>query len=300
VCHLTDIVTDRRGDICDHQTLEASIAGDSPEIIFHLAAQPIVSASYDDPRATFNTNVIGTLNVLEAARKNSATRAVVCVTTDKVYANNEWHWGYRENDPLGGKDPYSASKSAAEMVVHTYQHAFSTNNTLIASARGGNIIGGGDWARDRIVPDFVRAAGTGRPLILRDPSATRPWQHVLALIHGYLLLGERLLAGDRTVVDGWNFGPSDDGERDVGTLVGYLEKTWPSVSIKVGDRPFSESHFLHLNSEKSRKILGWKPPLDFDESVTWTGEWYRSFYETPSLARRVTLEQIEAYRDRLR
>lgn len=299
---LAGTVTDYRGDIRDHESLEERISAFAPEIVFHLAAQPIVSASYLDPRETFDVNVMGTLNVLEAARTCSATRAVVCVTTDKVYVNNEWHWGYRENDPLGGSDPYSASKSASEMVIRTYQEALAprANNMLVAAARGGNIIGGGDWARDRIVPDYMRAAISGNPLTLRDPSATRPWQHVLALVHGYLLLGERLLAGDQSAVGGWNFGPGDDGERDVAGLVQNLAKVWPRVAVTVRDKPFKESHFLHLNSEKARRMLGWAPALGFEEAVAWTGSWYRSFYESPMLARSITTQQIQSYRDRLR
>ena len=192
---LKDRLSSTIGDIRDSEGVNAFFQARSPEIVFHLAAQPIVSAGYDDPRGTFETNVIGTLNVLEAARQCRSTRAVVCITTDKVYKNKEWEWGYREIDALGGTDPYSASKSAAEMVVQTYQAALAprTNGVLIAAARGGNIIGGGDWAENRVVPDFVRAALAGKPLVLRNPSATRPWQHVMALAHAYLVLGHRLI-----------------------------------------------------------------------------------------------------------
>lgn len=298
---LGDQVHSRIGDICDVETTNAFFKDCQPDIVLHLAAQSIVSAGYEDPHRTFNTNVMGTLNVLEAARKCESTRAAVCVTTDKVYKEDAGSRAHCETDPLGGRDPYSASKSASEMVIHTYQHALNRlgNGMVIASARGGNIIGGGDWADNRIVPDFVRAVSKGETLTLRDPTATRPWQHVLALVHGYLMLGHRLLTEADTSIDAWNFGPNDDGERSVGDLVDILGKRWSGVEVVKGEAGFGESHFLSLNSEKARSVLGWKPPLDFAKAVEWTAEWYSGYLEAPGNAHALATRQIEAYRSML-
>jgi len=289
------------GDICQREAVSAFFKDSQPEVVFHLAAQPIVSVGYDDPHLTFNTNVMGTLNVLEAAKNQGGVKAVVCVTTDKVYRNDEWCWGYREIDPLGGKDPYSASKSACEMVVQTYQKAICTepDSPLIASARGGNIIGGGDWAENRIVPDFVRAQAQGAPLMLRNPSATRPWQHVLALVHGYFLLAGHMLSNNRSVVDAWNFGPAEDGERSVRDLVEGLNSVWSGCEIQFGEAAFSEAKYLAVSSEKARKELGWVPGIDFNDTVLWTGQWYRDHVQGNGSAHALIVEQINQYRDRI-
>lgn len=289
------------GNICDRHIVDKFFETTRPDIVIHLAAQPIVSVGYSDPYDTFNTNVMGTLNVLEAARNTASVRAAVCVTTDKVYENKEWQWGYREADALGGKDPYSASKSACEMVIHTYQQALAprANGMLISSARGGNIIGGGDWAENRIVPDFVRAASSGGNLELRNPTATRPWQHVLALVHGYLLLGSKLLDKDASMATSWNFGPTDSGEREVGDLVKTLQANWHGVDVSYGEGTFKESHYLHLTSERARKILGWVPPLDFEMTAKWTADWYKEFYASPDKAKNVTFDQLSTYREKI-
>lgn len=290
----------RIGDICRRETVDSVFKEFDPEIIFHLAAQPIVSVGYDDPHMTFEANVMGTLNILEAARNTKSAKAVVCVTTDKVYDNREWVWGYREIDHLGGKDPYSASKSACEMVIKTYQQSLAPigNGVKIAAARGGNIIGGGDWAENRIVPDFVRAAtGNGR-LELRNPSATRPWQHVLALVHGYIQLGNKLFSGETGFDSSWNFGPASDGEKSVGTLTDQLLEIWPEVDVSCSQQLFKESHFLSLNSDKAIKELAWKPGLNFNETVEWTGRWYFDFHNGKK-ADVLTLNQVDDYRRRI-
>jgi len=288
------------GDITDREKVNSVFRNFRPEVVFHLAAQPIVSAAYEDPFLTFDTNVMGTLNILEAARNCDSTKAVVCVTTDKVYDNREWVWGYRECDPLGGTDPYSASKSACEMVINTYQKVLApkANHVAIAAARGGNIIGGGDWAQDRIVPDFVRAAGAGKKLELRNPDATRPWQHVLALVHGYIQLASALLAKPSDTVGAWNFGSDTGSQKSVGDLVGEIQKHWPNVSTNMKKGNFKESHFLSLSSEKAEKTLGWQPGLDFSETVEWTSRWYRRFYEGEAAAT-LTEKQIIDYRTRI-
>jgi len=289
-------------DICDKGAVDKFFAEVQPNIFIHLAAQPIVSVGYDDPHRTFNTNAMGTLNVLEASRNTASVRGAVCITTDKVYENKEWAWGYRETDPLGGKDPYSASKFATEMVIHTYQESLAPrgNGMLITFARGGNIIGGGDWAENRIVPDFVRAASTGDTLELRNLNATRLWQRVIALVHGYLVLGSKLLQGETSVATARNFGPSDNGEREVGDLVKSLQDHWANADIRFGEGTYKESHFLNLSSEKARKTLDWHPPLDFDKTVKWTANWYRSFYKDLSSIKNVTQQQLNDYRSLLK
>ncbi|WP_244508961.1 CDP-glucose 4,6-dehydratase [Nitratireductor aquibiodomus] len=295
--NIAERVSSHMGNINHPETVNRLFESEKPEIVFHLAAQPIVSEGYSDPYNTFMTNVIGTLNVLEAARNCAATRAVVCVTTDKVYENREWCYGYREHDRLGGKDPYSASKAGSEVVIATYQQTMAArgNDVAIASARGGNIIGGGDWSPNRIVPDFARALEADAPLVLRNPSATRPWQHVLALVHGYLVLAERLLA-DRGAVGAWNFGPEDEGNQPVSALVEALGRHWRPARLEYGTGAFPEAHFLHLSSQKAKSGLGWKPPLSFDETVRLTGEWYAAHQAGSSDMKALTDRQISRYR----
>jgi CDP-glucose 4,6-dehydratase len=296
-----DQLNSRFGDIRNFATVKQAMEAARPGVVFHLAAQPLVSRGFADPLETFSTNVIGTANVLEAARLQPGVKAVVCVTTDKVYAHHDRKKGYREGDQLGGRDPYAASKAAAELVAACYRDAMAPrgNKALIATARGGNIIGGGDWSRDRIVPDFVRAAISGTPLTMRNPDAVRPWQHVLALVHGYLVLASRLIGGDAAFAEAWNFGPHDGDAVPVQELVDQLGKLWrqPEINHTKGD--FPETHFLHLDSSKAHGQLGWRPALDFADAVTLTAEWYREFYARPSLARELTAAQINRYRQRL-
>src|ERR1700744_1266839 len=216
------------GDIRDFAAGRSTVERHRPSIIIHLAAQPLVSKSFAEPIETFATNALGTAHVLEAARLTPDVKCVVCITTDKVYRDQDWVWGYREQDPLGGRDPYSASKACTELIAASYRATLAErgNGVLIANARGGNIIGGGDWSADRIVPDFVRAVTTRQPITLRNPDAVRPWQHVIALVHGYLVLAARLLSGDRAAADNWNFGPGDEAARTVGDLVEQLATVW--------------------------------------------------------------------------
>ncbi len=287
------------GDIRDLATVRAAVERYRPSIIIHLAAQPLVSKSFADPIETFATNALGTAHVLEAARLAPDVKAVVCVTTDKVYRDQDWVRGYRECDPLGGKDPYSASKACAELVAASYRATLAArgNGVLIANARGGNIIGGGDWSADRIVPDFVRAVISQQTLSLRNPGAVRPWQHVMALVHGYLVLAARLLAGDRTTADNWNFGPGDDSARTVRDLVEQLSAAWTRPEISSAPGSFPETRFLHLDSTKARTILGWMPPLSFADTIELTANWYREFTANPANAAQITVRQIEGYRN---
>jgi CDP-glucose 4,6-dehydratase len=296
-----DQLSSRLGDIRDFATVREAMEAARPGVVFHLAAQPLVSRGFADPLETFATNVMGTAHVLEAARLQPGVRAVVCVTTDKVYADHERPEGHREGDQLGGRDPYAASKAAAELVAACYRDTMAGrgNKVLIATARGGNIIGGGDWSRDRIVPDFVRAVVEGGPLTLRNPDAVRPWQHVLALVHGYLVLASRLLEGDAACAGAWNFGPRDGDAVPVQELVEGLGKAWKRPQINYAKGNFPETHFLHLDSTKARSQLGWQPALDFADAVALTAQWYREFHARPSAAEELTAAQINHYRQRL-
>jgi CDP-glucose 4,6-dehydratase len=291
----------RFGDIRDVTAVKCAMAAARPSVVFHLAAQPLVSRGFVEPLETFATNVIGTANVLEAARLQEGVRAVVCVTTDKVYADHDRLESHREGDRLGGSDPYAASKAAAELVAACYRETMvgRGNNVLVATARGGNIIGGGDWSRDRIVPDFVRAVSSGTPLTMRNPNAVRPWQHVLALVHGYLVLASRLIAGDVTCADAWNFGPRGDGAVPVRELIERLGEAWRQPQIKHVKGSFPETHFLHLDSAKAQSRLGWQPALNFADALEQTAEWYRNFYASPASAQELTLTHIDRYRKRL-
>jgi CDP-glucose 4,6-dehydratase len=290
------------GDIRDRELVRETIDRYRPSVILHLAAQPLVSKSFADPIETFAVNALGTAHVLEAARSTPGVKAVVCITTDKVYRDREWVWGYREGDQLGGKDPYSASKACAELVAASYRATLAErgNGVLIANARGGNIIGGGDWSADRIVPDFVRAVVAGRPISLRNPGAVRPWQHVLALVHGYLVLAARLVGGDRSAADNWNFGPNDEAARTVGDLVGELGKAWKSPVIEYAPGSFPETRFLHLDSTKARSLLNWTPPLTFQDTVRLTANWYHAFVANPADAGGITVRQVDEYRNAVR
>jgi CDP-glucose 4,6-dehydratase len=288
------------GDIRDAETVKRCVASTAPEIIFHLAAQPLVRRSYADPLGTFATNVMGTAHVLEAARAQQSVRAIVCVTSDKCYENRDWFWGYRETDPLGGRDPYSASKAAAELVAQSYRESlfFPDKRIGLATARGGNVIGGGDWAEDRVIPDLVRARLAGRPLVLRNPQAVRPWQHVLELIRGYCLLGARLLDGDPSSAGAWNFGPAPENEITVRELVDRCAGLWGGDGFAVRVEPSSlpESHHLRLDNSKARSVLGWSPRLAIDETAALTVAWYRCHAENPAKAATLLRRQLAAYR----
>lgn len=290
---------DHRVDIRDTDAVKKVVQDSDPEIVFHLAAQPLVSCSYRDPLETWSTNVMGTANLLEACRKQVNLRAVVVVTTDKCYENREWDWGYRENDRLGGHDPYSASKASAELVVASYRSSFfnQSDSSLIASARAGNVIGGGDWSEDRLIPDLMRAISAGSTLEVRSPNATRPWQHVLEALSGYLCLGQKLFDGEKAFAQAWNFGPKADGNRtvvEVLSVLSRLKAMWPALSWKVANNADNqhEANLLHLDSAKARQRLGWQPVWSFDESLRATAEWYRANIERGSVISEV---QLEAY-----
>ncbi len=280
LCGLGRRVTSIIGDILDRPALERAISASAPEVIFHLAAQPLVRRSYRDPAATFAVNVMGTVNVLEAARSASSVRAIVVVTSDKCYENREWPWGYREGDALGGRDPYSASKGCAELVVAAYRRSFfdAPGSALAcATARAGNVIGGGDWAEDRLVPDAIRALGRGEPLILRNPCAIRPWQHVLEPIGAYLELAERLCVEGERWGGAWNFGPGEDSVVTTAAVVDQVFAAWGAGSWRTPDDAAAphEAQCLKLDCGKARQVLGWRPRLTLEESIKLTVSWYR-------------------------
>lgn len=289
-------------DIRDKDAVVAELRRRKPDIVFHLAAQALVRRSYADPIETFATNVLGTANVLEACRAQESVEAVVCVTTDKVYENHEWVWPYRENDRLGGKDPYSASKACAEIVASVYQGALNRPDrpVRIATARGGNVVGGGDWSADRIVPDIVRAITGGVPIVLRNPGAVRPWQHVLELCEGYLELGARLLAGEKAAEDAWNFGPLSSGQTRVDGVVSRFLQTWgvPDHPVQIQPSPLHEARLLRLDISKATSELNWQPRLSIEETIGLTADWYRAYYEFPDKAYEVTKDQLGRYRER--
>lgn len=290
-----DAVDDRRVDVRDFAAIQSELAEARPEIVFHLAAQSLVRRGYREPLETWSTNVMGTAALLEACRQQPSVRAVVVVTTDKCYENKEWDWGYRENDRLGGHDPYSASKAAAELVTSSHRDAFFTaaQSACIASARAGNVIGGGDWCEDRLIPDAVRAVRSGSVLEVRSPTATRPWQHVLEPVSGYLVLGWNLLEGRRAYCDAWNFGPTEEGTRSVSDVLTHVQSHWPALQWRVAAKPqLHEAQLLQVDSTKARRRLQWRPVWGLAEGIARTVAWYRAYLEAGKIT---SLAQLEDY-----
>lgn len=291
------------GDIRDADRLKEVFEKHRPEIVFHLAAQAIVRLSYADPVETLTSNVMGTVHVLEASRSCGTVRAVVNVASDKCYENREWPWGYREIDSLGGYDPYSASKGCAEIITGCWRNSFfhsrdygRTHRTLLASARAGNVIGGGDWAPDRLIPDIVRAAHRNEKARIRNPLATRPWQHVLEPLSGYLLLGQKLLEGRREYAEPWNFGPCDEENVSVCGIVDQAKRIWPKINCEINQDPNQphEAGLLRLDCAKARSKLKWTPVWTGRRAVEETVQWYRAFYESGSLQSIETLKRYIA------
>ncbi len=267
------------GDVRDITKLRTAISDFKPEFVFHLAAQAIVRLSYDEPKDTFDTNIGGSVNILEVIRNTPSVKSVIYVTSDKCYKNKEWHWGYRENDELGGHDPYSASKAAAEVVFSAYVDSFFSKRSDIgiSSVRAGNVVGGGDWSADRIVPDCVRSLQKNESIVIRNPHATRPWQHVLEPLSGYLLMAANLYINPKCFSGSWNFGPDGRAIRTVKDLADKVVSCWGSGSVQVVEQKGAphESGLLHLNCDKSHQILNWHPRWDFDRTVSETVRWYK-------------------------
>jgi CDP-glucose 4,6-dehydratase len=289
------------GDIRDLSKVSEALWSFKPEIVFHLAAQPLVTRSYKDPVETFTTNVMGTVNLLEACRQTESVRAIVNVTSDKCYENREWVWGYRETDPLGGHDPYSGSKGCAELVTTSYQrsffpiHGYQINHqTLVASVRAGNIVGGGDWGEDRLVPDLMRAASRREKAVIRNPQATRPWQHVFEPLAGYLLLGQQLLEGKKDFSGAWNFGPDRKDHRSVLAVARELEDYWPAIDFKItsDETDLHEANLLQLDCSKAHAKLGWRSVWNGSKMFENTVEWYRKYYNS---ARVISEKQLSEY-----
>jgi CDP-glucose 4,6-dehydratase len=290
------------GDIRDYRGLHDAVSRSRPEIVFHLAAQPIVRRSYDDPVETYSVNVVGTATVLEALRRVGCARAIVNITSDKCYENREWVWGYREHEPMGGYDPYSSSKGCAELVTSAFRNSFfnparhAEHGVALASARAGNVIGGGDWAEDRLIPDAVRAFTKGERLGIRFPEAIRPWQHVLEPLAGYLILAERLWSDGASVAEGWNFGPGPGDEWPVRRVVEEAVQRWGDGARWKHERSQNahEAHYLKVDSAKARTRLGWHSRWDTTRALSATVAWYKAYYSKGDM-REFSLRQIEDY-----
>lgn len=287
------------GDIRDHASLTRFVKESRPEVVFHMAAQPLVLRSYHEPRFTYETNVMGTLNLLEAVRETPSVRAVVVVTSDKCYENREVNHAYREEDPMGGYDPYSSSKGCAEILTSSYRRSFfdldgfgSKHNVLIASARAGNVLGGGDWSDNRLIPDFARAFRDGKKVTIRSPKAVRPWQHVLEPLNGYMLLAEKLLAGQKDFASAWNFGPEIDGCWTVEQIVKEAQKIWSGFEFEIVNNDRHEATLLMLDSAKAKAQLQWLPVLNVEETLKWTLQWYKDYLRDGKVD---TSAQIEEY-----
>ncbi|HEY6511031.1 MAG TPA: CDP-glucose 4,6-dehydratase [Burkholderiaceae bacterium] len=283
-------------DVRDAAALRDALHAAAPEIVFHLAAQPLVRRSYEQPVDTYAVNVLGTVHLLDAVRGCDSVRAVVVVSTDKCYENREWPWGYRETDRLGGQDPYASSKACAELVTAAYRDSFlRTAGVAVASARAGNVIGGGDWAEDRLLPDLFRAVAAGHPLEVRYPNAVRPWQHVLEPLSGYVMLAERLLIDPQRTARAWNFGPDEASAAPVHQVLDHLCKRLPGASWRGDARPQPhESALLRLDSAQARQQLGWAPRWSLREALERTADWHEAWRRGDDMQRR-TREQIAAY-----
>lgn len=288
-------------NICDFDTLQKTLKRSEPDIIFHLAAQPLVRYSYQNPVETFQTNVMGTVNLLEAARNCPSLKAIVVVTTDKCYENLEQKIGYIETDRMGGYDPYSNSKGCAELVVSSYRNSFFNLNefqkkhsVLLSTARAGNVIGGGDWSEDRLLPDIIKGAVEGRKTLIRYPKSTRPWQHVLEPLSGYLMLGVRLLNGEKEFAEAWNFGPEENNSLSVENVLEIANRIWDKISFEIdtNNNHYHEAGLLSLNISKAKNKLGWKPKWSNLTSITNTIEWYKEFYLNQSI---ITNHQISTF-----
>ena len=290
-------ITSIIGDVRDRDALERAMAASNPEVILHLAAQPIVRASYDDPVGTYATNVMGTVHVLDAVRRVPSVRVVIVVTSDKCYNNREWAWPYRENEPMGGKDPYSNSKACAELVTAAYRSSFFKGESAprIATARAGNVIGGGDWAQDRLVPDLIRAFSSRTPALIRNPGAIRPWQFVLDPLNGYLTLAEALWEG--AAADAWNFGPLDGDSRTVEWIAGRLCNAWGDGAAWQPDTASHppEAATLKLDSTRARTLLGWRPRLSLEAAIDWTAEFYRGWRSGDGAALALMHRQLDRF-----
>ena len=289
-----------QGDVLNKKKLYKTIKKHKPDIIFHLAAQSLVRKSYTNPTETFETNIIGTINVLESCRRLGKIKAIVNITSDKCYQNTEKRGGYKEGDPMGGNDPYSASKGSVELVAQSYRKSFfpveaykKNHSTLLANARAGNVIGGGDWAKDRLIPDVMRAVKKRKKGVIRNPDSIRPWQHVLEPLSGYLKLGQKLLEGKKEFADNWNFGPNNKSEVRVEEILKRAKNYWSKIDYKIykDKNNFHEAGILKLNSSKARKLLGWKNIWGVKKTIEKTINWYQKYYDEKTILSEENLEE---------
>ncbi len=297
--NVADDMESEIGDIRNLDQITKSIVKFSPDVLIHMAAQPLVRLSYQEPVNTYSTNVLGTVNVLESARKCSNLKAIVSVTTDKCYENKEWEWGYRENEPMGGHDPYSSSKGCAELVTSAYRRSFFSSNDgpSLASARAGNVIGGGDWSEDRLVPDILRSIEKSEPLLIRNPRSTRPWQHVLEPLSAYLVLAQELFLNGDKFAEAWNFGPKDEDCKTVGWVADKMTKSWGinlSQTIDKSNNPH-EAGFLKLDCSKAAKRLNWQPQFNIKKTIDLLIEWHKIYISGGDIKKRCLKEINEYY-----
>ena len=297
---VAQLVTHIEGDIRDLAQVESAMQAADPEVVFHLAAQPLVRLSYEQPVETFATNVQGTVHVLDACRRASSLKAVVAITSDKAYENREWVWPYRESDPMGGHDPYSASKGAAELVIAAYRRSFFQAGIKLASVRAGNVIGGGDWAADRLLPDIIRALIAGQRPLIRSPHSIRPWQHVLEALGGYLLIAQNLVEGHDWAASAWNFGPADEDTQPVSWIADQMTEAWGCPGAwdspeSAGPQPH-EAQILKLDCAKARSLLGWRPAFTLKTALARIVEWHQLVAQGGD-ARAISLAQLANYRD---
>ena len=294
-------ITSIKGNIKDLEHLNTVFQTYKPDIVFHLAAQALVKYSYENPIETYETNVIGTLKVFEASRINNV-KAIVNITSDKAYENKEWIWGYRENDPMGGYDPYSSSKGCADLLATSYRNSYfnineykKTHNTLLATCRAGNVIGGGDWAKDRLITDIMISVSQGKKVSIRNPKATRPWEHVLEPLSGYLHIGQKLLEEKVEFAEAWNFGPSDEGSITVEEVVQNVKKHWDKIDYEINQDPnqLHEANLLKLDCSKAHILLKWKDVWDSETTFEKTVKWYKSYYENNKEI--LTQNDLESY-----
>jgi len=304
ICNLEKKVTSITGDVRDAHKLKIVMEKYKPEIVFHLAAQPLVRYSYKEPVETYETNVMGTVNLLEACRHIPSVRVIIVVTSDKCYENHEWVRGYREDDSLGGYDPYSSSKGCAELISNAYVRSFfnpdnyEKHGVALATVRAGNVLGGGDWTEDRIIPDCIKALSENKPIVLRYPEAIRPWQHVLEPLYGYLLLGRHLYESGQEFVGAWNFGSDDRDAKSVRWVVEQITKMWGAplpITIKQGGNPH-EAKYLKLDCSKAKTKLDWYPIWDLNHALRKTVEWYKAYYNQENMIN-ITLRQIRTYEE---
>lgn len=298
---IDEIVTSTIADVRDTESLQRMILSFKPEIVLHLAAQPLVRESYKNPVGTYEINVMGTIHLLEAIRSCPGVKAVLNVTTDKCYENKEWVWGYRENEPMGGYDPYSNSKSCSELITASYRSSFFNpkdymeHGVALASARAGNVIGGGDWAADRLIPDSIKAILNGEKIRVRNPNAIRPWQHVLEPLSGYLMLAQKLYEEGPTFGEGWNFGPNDNDAKPVEWIVQKICEKWEGSSYMIDEGPHPhEAQYLKLDCSKAKMRLGWFPKWDLETAIDKIIEWNKSYQEGQDL-REICIKQIKEY-----